>query len=324
MQPTISIIVPVYNVENYISKCLGSIINQTEKNIEILVIDDGSTDNSGVICDTIEKSDPRVRVFHKNNGGLSSARNFGIDMARGQYIGFVDGDDYISPDMYETLLRLARDNNADMSMCALYDVFGEKIRKINSDINEIVVEKEDAIKMVFEAKIVSVTAVNKLYKKTLFDDVRYPIGKTAEDAFVIVDLLSRCNKVAITSAQKYYYIHRRDSITTRTFNGNIDAIRACERNYRIIEQHFPGLLDLAKMRLCLAHFFILDRLLLDDKNEFGDIKRRVISYLNSNTLFVLRNKQFHMTRKMSAILLKINWRLYKICIFLQNRRYPID
>jgi len=323
MEPLISIIIPVYNVKQYLKKCVDSVIAQTYKNIEIIIVDDGSTDGSSSLCNEIKNDDNRIKVYHKQNGGLSSARNFGIDKAKGEYIGFVDSDDYIDNDMYEVLLDLAEKNNAEMSMCALYDVYGDKIRRINNNITSETVGREEAIRMVLEAEVVSVTAVNKLYKKELFRDARYPEGRTAEDAFLIIDLLDNCNRVAITTAQKYYYFHRNDSITTRKFNGNVDAIDAYKRNYEIIEQKYPELLDVAKMRLCWANFYVLDHLLLDDREEYKDIKKQVISYLNNNYTFVMRNKQFHTSRKIAATMLRINWRLYKQCIIVQNKRYKV-
>ena len=123
MDEKISVIVPVYNVEQYLERCVDSIINQTYKNLEILLVNDGSTDNSGQLCDELAKKDDRIRVIHKENGGLSDARNVGIDEAEAELIGFIDSDDYIDEDMYETLYRQLRESNADLSMCGHYDVF---------------------------------------------------------------------------------------------------------------------------------------------------------------------------------------------------------
>ena len=322
MKPIISIIVPVYNVEKYLKTCLDSVIKQTVKDIEILVIDDGSTDTGGRICDSYSEVDPRIRVFHKENGGLSSARNFGLALAKGDFIGFVDSDDYIEEDMYETLLTLIKKYDADMAMCGLYDMFDGKPRKVFQKKEEIVAGKAEAIKMVMEAEIVSVTAVNKLYDRKLFDTVRYPEGKTAEDAFVILDLLEQCDKVAITTEQKYYYIHRGSSITTERFSKkNLDAIEAYEKNYQLIREKHPELLNEAKMRLCWSYFYVLDRLILDESGEHEDLKEDVTHYLKENMRFILENKRFTKSRKMAALLLLLGNTPYKKCVQLQNRRY---
>ena len=320
MDPLISIIIPVYNVKPYLKKCVDSVITQTYKNLEIIIVDDGSTDGSGALCDEIGKQEKRIKIYHKENGGLSSARNYGIDRANGEYLGFIDSDDYIEKDMYETLLRLVLKDNAEMSMCAMCDVFGGKEYWKAKVAEEITVTNAEAIKMALIGDVVSVSAVNKLYKKDLFDDIRYPEGKTLEDAFVIVDLLSKCNKVAITSAQKYYYIHRNESITTRKFDGNLDAIDAYKRNYRIIEKEFPNLLDVAKMRLCWAHFYVLDRVVMNDPNEYPNIREDVIEYIKNNLSFIVKSKLFTKARKMAAILAVLDWRLYKRCVILQNSR----
>lgn len=324
MEPIISVIVPVYNVERYVKKCLDSILAQTIENIEIIVVDDGSTDTSGVICDEYAKRDNRIHVYHKTNGGLSSARNYGIERATGRYFGFVDSDDYIDPDMYEVLLNNLLKYDADMSLCGLYDVFNGKPRKVNTDNRSFEATVEETIKIVLEAKITSVTAVNKLYKRELFAFVRYPEGKTSEDAFIILDVLMKCKKTVITTLQKYYYIHRPGSITTAHFNPRtLDVLEAYNKNYRIIEANYPKLIDVAKMRLCWAHFYVLDRLIFDDTGNFEVQKRQIIRYLKENLVFILANKDFKITRKFSAALLAIYSSLYKLCVKTQNQRYKI-
>ena len=324
MEPLISVIVPVYNVEKYLGKCIDSIINQTYRNIEIILVDDGSTDSSGEICDSYARQHKNVTTYHQTNGGLSSARNYGIERARGEYIGFVDSDDYIEPNMYEVLLQLLQSNNAEMSMCALYDVFDGKIRKIHKDIEIITVDREEAIKMVLEADVVSVTAVNKLYKRELFSTVRYPVGKTIEDGFVIVDLLSGCNRVAISSEQLYYYVHRQASITTAAFSEkNMDAIECYERIYDIVKNDYPNILEAARTRLCWAYFYVLDRLAISDSKAHESIRTTVTSKIKSNIGFILKNSQFKPSRKGSAAMLMLSWKAYQLCVKLQNKRYKI-
>ena len=324
MEPKLSIIVPVYNVEKYLPKCLDSTLEQSIQELQILVIDDGSTDNSGAICDAYAQKDSRIQVFHKENGGLSSARNFGIEKATGEYIGFVDSDDYIDADMYATLMALMQKYDAEMSMCGLYDIFDGKPRKVFQGTEEFAVNSEEAIKIVLEAKIVSVTAVNKLYKRSLFDTIRYPVGKTAEDAFVILKLLDCCKTIAITTQQKYYYIHRSDSITTNAFSEKtLHAIEAYEENFKFVEEKYPALIETAKMRLCWANFYVLDRLVLARSDQYDQVKQSIRQFLRDNTGFILRNENFTCFRKLSAVALWISIKLYKACVLLQNQRYRI-
>lgn len=168
MGEKISVIVPVYNVEQYLERCVDSIINQTYTNLEIILVNDGSTDNSGKLCDELAKKDERIRVIHKENGGLSDARNRGIEEAESDLVGFIDSDDYIDNDMYEILLKNLNNTDADLSMCALYDVYNNTPEAQVTNKETWKLSSEQAIKMVMEAKILSVTAVNKLYRKSLF------------------------------------------------------------------------------------------------------------------------------------------------------------
>ena len=283
MQEKISIIVPVYNVEAYLERCVESILKQTYTNLEILLVNDGSTDKSGELCDKLALRDHRIRVIHKENGGLSDARNRGIDEASSNLIGFIDSDDYIDEDMYETLYRQMVASKADLSMCGHYDVYHQIPEKQVAEIKTWELMPEEAIKMVMEAKILSVTAVNKLYKKALFEQLRFRIGKIAEDAFIMVDLIHQCSKIVATNEKKYYYVHRENSITTQKFSLKfLNVIEAYEQNAKIISENYPDLYDVAIMRLNWAYFYVLDRLLVD--NDFKDkvLEDRLISYLKKN------------------------------------------
>ena len=265
MGEKISVIVPVYNVEQYLERCVDSIINQTYTNLEIILVNDGSTDNSGKLCDELAKKDERIRVIHKENGGLSDARNRGIDESESDLVGFIDSDDYIDSDMYEVLLKNLNDTDADLSMCALYDVYNNtpEAQVINKETWKL--SSEQAIKMVMEAKILSVTAVNKLYRKSLFTDLKFEVGKIAEDAFIMIKLLDKCEKIVATNEKKYYYVHRENSITTQKFSTKfLNVIEAYEQNSNIILEKYPKLKDVAQTRMNWAYFYVLDRLLLDD------------------------------------------------------------
>lgn len=321
MKPLISVIVPVYNVEKYLRKCVDSIINQTYNNIEILLIDDGSTDGSGAICDEYSQRYDIVTAYHKQNGGLSSARNYGIERAKGEFIGLVDSDDYIHEEMYDRLYTLLVENDADLSECKLADVYNGKVRSSNKKIEVLIVNSETAIDYAFKAEIASVAAVDKLYRRSLFDNVRYPEGKTIEDGYVIVDILSACSKIVISTEQLYYYVHRKGSITTNAFSKkNLDAIITYEKNYNIIKNKYPAIVDTAKMRLCWAYFYVLDKIIYDKTAENRDIKKDVIKYLRANYSFIIRNKQFTKGRKIAASMLMVSPRLYQICVTMQNRK----
>ena len=317
----ISIIVPVYNVEAYLEKCVESILKQTYTNLEILLVNDGSTDKSGELCDKLALRDHRIRVIHKENGGLSDARNRGIDEASSNLIGFIDSDDYIDEDMYETLYRQMVASKADLSMCGHYDVYHQIPEKQVAEIKTWELMPEEAIKMVMEAKILSVTAVNKLYKKALFEQLRFRIGKIAEDAFIMVDLIHQCSKVVATNEKKYYYVHRENSITTQKFSLKfLNVIEAYEQNAKIISENYPDLYDVAIMRLNWAYFYVLDRLLVD--NDFKDkvLEDRLISYLKKNKRSILMDGRFTRARKMSFLALCLSRKLYLKILLAQTKR----
>ena len=317
----ISIIVPVYNVEAYLERCVESILKQTYTNLEILLVNDGSTDKSGELCDKLALRDHRIRVIHKENGGLSDARNRGIDEASSNLIGFIDSDDYIDEDMYETLYRQMVASKADLSMCGHYDVYHQIPEKQVAKIKTWELMPEEAIKMVMEAKILSVTAVNKLYKKALFEQLRFRIGKIAEDAFIMVDLIHQCSKIVATNEKKYYYVHRENSITTQKFSLKfLNVIEAYEQNAKIISENYPDLYDVAIMRLNWAYLYVSDRLLVD--NDFKDkvLEDRLISYLKKNKKSILMDSRFTRARKMSFLALCLSRKLYLKILLAQTKR----
>ena len=321
IEEKISVIVPVYNVEAYLEKCVESILRQTYTNLEILLINDGSTDNSGDLCDQLALRDQRIRVIHKENGGLSDARNTGIEEASSDLIGFVDSDDYIDEDMYETLYRQMLESKAELSMCGHYDVYHQIPEKQVVVIQTWVLTPEEAIRMVMEAKILSVTAVNKLYKKELFDQLRFEMGKIAEDAFIMIRLIHQCSKVVATNEKKYYYVHRENSITTQKFSLKfLNVIEAYEQNANIIRENYPKLTDVATMRLNWAYFYILDRLLVDSEFEDKALEDRLLAFLKKNTVSILTDCRFTRARKLSFLALCLSRKLYTKILLTQNKR----
>lgn len=312
MGEKISVIVPVYNVEQYLERCVDSIINQTYTNLEIILVNDGSTDNSGKLCDELAKKDERIRVIHKENGGLSDARNRGIDESESDLVGFIDSDDYIDSDMYEVLLKNLNDTDADLSMCALYDVYNNTPEAQVTNKETWKLSSEQAIKMVMEAKILSVTAVNKLYRKSLFTDLKFEVGKIAEDAFIMIKLLDKCEKIVATNEKKYYYVHRENSITTQKFSTKfLNVIEAYEQNSNIISEKYPKLKDVAQTRMNWAYFYVLDRLLLDDNYNDKELENKLISYLKNYRKDILNDPLFTKGRKIGFIALLLSRNLYR-------------
>lgn len=238
----ISIIIPVYKVEIYLEKCIQSVINQTYENLQIILVDDGSPDNCGKICDEYAQKDHRIEVIHKSNGGLSDARNKGLEIAKGEYIGFVDSDDYIESDMYEVLYNLLKQYNVDVSICNFYTVSQGKIAIKNADNGIKEYNRIEILKEVLLDNNIQSYAWNKLYKKELFDEIKYPVGKKYEDIGTTFYLLEKCNKVVVTGKPEYYYINRQDSIVNNVTESTIiDYIELIMQRYDYIEENIKEL-----------------------------------------------------------------------------------
>lgn len=219
----ISVIVPVYNVEKYIKKCIDSILAQVYNYFELILIDDGSKDNSGKICDEYKNKDTRIKVLHQKNAGLSAARNRGLDEAVGDYICFIDSDDYIKEDYLEVLLNCLSDIDADMSFC---DIESPKLTKAYSKMGEMkIMTSSDARKWLYDPRsreyVLMVVAYNKLYKKSLFQDLRYPEGMFHEDEFMILPLINRCKTIVFISERLYHYEDNPKGITAAANMMNI-------------------------------------------------------------------------------------------------------
>ena len=232
----ISIIVPVYNTEKYLKRCINSIINQTYKNIELILVDDGSLDNSGKICDEYAKKDNRIKVIHKTNGGMSSARNCGLDIATGNYIAFVDSDDYIALNMLETMRLYIVDNEVDMAVCGFTRLTENKIL---SEQGKNVISGVYSAENLFESETAHIDGVkdrvslyteslwNKLYKKKIFHDLRLKVGKNHEDFYIMHHIISRCKKVYLSNDVFYFYWYNTNSVSAVKYNiTRLDAVEA--------------------------------------------------------------------------------------------------
>lgn len=216
----ISIIVPVYNVRDYLDRCMDSIVNQTYTNIEIIMVDDGSDDGSGELCDGWGQRDGRIRVFHKKNGGASTARNLGLDKARGEFIGFVDSDDYVKEDMYESLMA-DMEAGIDITCCGTAILYPADQRQ-QAEYYDMaswkkIFSNSEAVGELIRKRYLSFSPCNKLFRKTLFRELRYPVGKTAEDLPVVYELIKRSRGVVNIGKVKYCYCYREDSISRKPF-----------------------------------------------------------------------------------------------------------
>lgn len=226
MDPIISIIVPVYKVEAYVEKCINSILNQTFNEFELILVDDGSPDSCPQICDEYAKKDHRIKVIHKQNGGLSDARNAGIEAAKGKYLGFVDSDDYIAADMYDSLYSIITENDCDMAICGAV-IVTEGDEAVYEDSDEVyVLDNTEALHQMICNRLFTVNTWNKLYKRELFQNIRFPKGLLYEDLATTYKLIAMSDRVVYSPMKKYAYLQRQGSIMNVTgYMVSTDKIR---------------------------------------------------------------------------------------------------
>ena len=237
----ISVIVPVYNVEKYLEECVNSIINQTYKNLEIILVDDGSKDNSSKMCDELAKKDSRIKVIHKENGGISDVRNVGIENSRGKYIQFIDSDDFMEDNMIETLYKDILENEADVSMCSYY-LFKDGVKTTDATYKKEIYNKEQILKEILLDERVRSYLWNKLFKKSLFSGIYFPKGKVFEDIYVIPFIFEKSNKVVFNNIPLYYYRQREGSILHKQTNElRLEYIKVASKINKEIENNFPNL-----------------------------------------------------------------------------------
>lgn len=269
-QPLISIIVPVYKVEKYLKRCVDSILTQTYQNMEIILVDDGSPDNCGAICDRYKETDNRVVVIHKRNGGLSDARNVAIPLAKGEYISFIDSDDWISSYYVEHLYEAVAKCDADIGISWFENVFeGKALQSKPEELlsNYECLTAEECLKKLLYQNGVEVCAWGKLYKTPLIKNLRYPVGKLYEDIPVTYEAVKQSKKIAVIGNVDYYYFQRTDSIQNIAFNvRKMDGIEHCYNMMKAVEADFPELKNAAECRYFSTVCNILFQI-KDDKHE---------------------------------------------------------
>lgn len=239
MEPLISVIVPVYKVEQYLHQCVDSILNQTYHNLEVILVDDGSPDSCPAICDEYAEMDHRVRVIHKENGGLSDARNAGMAVMNGEYLSFVDSDDLLPADAIETLHKIAVEENTDLVIGG-HNRF-EDVPAESSNV-ETFVQRWTPVEAMADMLRNGCASWARLYRCELHQPILFPVGEINEDEAIVLSLLEKCKTIAVTNAVVYYYRCRPESITTTVFNRKKMAwVKHCRDNLAIIREKYPQL-----------------------------------------------------------------------------------
>lgn len=285
----ISVIIPVYKVEKYLRKCVDSVISQTHYDLEIILIDDGSPDRCPEICDYYATLDPRVKVIHKSNGGLSDARNAGLEVATGEWLSFIDSDDWIEPEMYEKLLDNAEQYDAQVSVGGVVSEH-ETLEGINRIIsNELLttsITTASRIEAIKSFLCNSWSAWDKIYRREVFDGIRYPVGEINEDEAIALRLLNNCDRVVYSNEPFYHYISRPESITTSSFSlKKLDWYRHCKANLEWIRENHPELEEYAAIRYRSSIMYSLNELALFDPLQETYVNELMTDLKSNRKLF---------------------------------------
>lgn len=309
MKDKVSVIIPVYNVEKYINRCIESVIKQTYTNLEILLIDDGSKDSSSTLCDFWEDKDNRIRVIHKTNGGLSSARNKGLDYATGEYICFVDSDDYISKKMIEIMHRAAIEEDVQVVTCGRIRVKKEEQILLYTLPEQRKMSGKEAIKELLVGGCIEEAAWDKLYSRKIFMNRRFPMGEINEDIVQTIDILGECEKIVHVGEPLYYYCENQGSITKSAYSKTkMVAVKHLEMIESYLKNNFPDLLEMfdsLQLRYCQDLLYLI----LDDKKTLKTYKQDYdIIYAKFKKSFSngIKNKKIKNSDKIKAYLILFN------------------
>lgn len=301
--PLISIIVPVYNVEEYLPRCVESILAQTYKNLEIILVDDGSTDHCGSICDAYKEKDSRIKVIHKPNGGLSDARNAGLDQMSGEYVTCIDSDDFVSPFFVSNLWEALETNRCDIASSWFIEYHDGQVvptsKAVDTQEVEVLAKNEYFERLLYQDGV-EVSAWGKLYKSSLYQNVRYPVGKLYEDIPTTYRLIEQANKIAVIPNIDYYYYQRENSIAQSKFSiRKMDAIYHMRIFGNFIQENYPELMDAFKCRyfstICNILFQIND-------SDFQQQKKILWNEVKKYRFDVLGNKQARKKTRIAAVI----------------------
>ncbi len=284
--PLISIIIPVYQVEKYLDKCLDSVVNQTYTNLEIILVDDGSPDNCPDMCDAWMSRDPRINVIHQPNGGLSRARNAGLKIAIGEFIGFVDSDDWIEADMFELLISAIMETDADIAVCR-YQPESEDSKVINkvaiSSEKKLYLNEEALRLIIMEGSFIGTVVWNKLYRKSILENIRFHEGKIHEDNLWTPQIVGNSKLIVCIENSLYHYVIRKDSLSHDAglkLKRIYDEHEMIEKRLEYVREHYPALEKYVILKLqnfcCREYLDIALNYSFLDEN--GDVRQELHQY----------------------------------------------
>ena len=302
----VSVIVPVYNMEKYLSRCVDSILSQTYADLEVILVDDGSKDSSAAICDQYAERDGRIKVVHKANGGLSSARNAGLDLATGDYIGFVDSDDYISPEMYSVLCHHIENSDCEIAnvMYVRADENGRTTpSKVPHNTDKEIEAEQFAKELMLHTGDVSVCT--KLFRAELFKNIRFPEGKLNEDLLFILDVLGGVKKIAFAAHVGYFYFTRSGSISGGYGKAVIDMVGNSLLAKQTVDTAFPSLRKETERFAIFQHMAYLLLVPEKDAKKENIVYISALKYLRRNAVRAIFNRNLTLKNKLAIILLSV-------------------
>lgn len=323
MKDKISIIIPIYNVEKYLTRCLESVIHQTYGDLEIILVDDGSPDRCGDICDKYKEKDGRIIVIHQENKGLSQARNAGIEIATGSYIFFVDSDDYIKENMVEYLYNDLKENSAQISCCNHIDVYDDgKTVVLGENKGKVIMDSKKALSEFLFGKTVDVVAWNKLYDARLFSDIRFRPNKLFEDHFTTYLLLDRADVIVHSYEPLYYYCKRKTSIGGASFSKRTMELKeALDEECSYIKKKYPELINDMNLAYLSWLLVVYNKMLLADRIDKALLKEFKMMIFSNFPYIVISNK-LSLRLKIQLILLLFSKRFYSVmyCWYVKRNR----
>lgn len=310
--PIVSVVVPVYNVEAYLDRCVESLVAQTLRNIEIILVDDGSTDGSPALCDEWAQKDDRIRVIHKENGGLSDARNAGVRAARADWIGFVDSDDWVEPEMYEILCRRIVEDGSDIAICGTRELYPN--RAVDPlPRRQYVQTGVEALRDQLIGDIIHVWVPTKLYAKCIVESKPLPKGLAFEDTYIVADWFLLANLVSVDLKPLYCYWHHEDTLSAMCYTPRMaDHLHAARHAYETTMEQAPKLEPEAAFRLYWAHFNVLDAMFAKGAFRDDGKKAEIISFLRKNAHGILSNPHVGKGRKVAMRALLVSTNLYRL------------
>lgn len=318
----IDVVIPVYNTAEYIKRCLESIFKQTYKELNIILVDDGSTDNSGTICDEYAAKYDNITAYHKANGGLSSARNYGIEHSNAEYISFVDCDDYLNKYWYENLYQAIQKYDADMASAGATLVYDKSNTGADETLLQPVrieeVDKAEMYRRMFAQDVVDVSVCTKLFKAKVFQSIRFPVGELYEDMQTIEAIVEACDKLVVVEDKGYFYYQRPGSI----MYGDMDIKRMklvscmeglCDK----MAEKYPKALDAARTRCIRCYIHVYNRAIFD--NDYKEQARLLRKKIKNERAYVAKSQYMKKHEMIAVWLIMINTAVYKLFLKIYRR-----